>query len=87
MNQDGVPELAVGSHGEDDEQWGETNVGGVWILYLNRNGEVSLCVLFWVERGEGNNRHCLEQTNKKVFHQVYVFFFFLFKFEAERNDY
>lgn len=37
FDQDGVPELAVGTPGDDD---GGTNRGAVWILYLNSIGTV-----------------------------------------------
>ena len=37
LNNDGINDLAVGAHGDDD---GETNTGAVWILFLDTNGTV-----------------------------------------------
>jgi len=37
LNNDGIPELAVGAHRDDD---GGTDRGAVWILFFNQEGEV-----------------------------------------------
>jgi len=38
LNNDGVIDLAVGAHGDDD---GSSNRGAVWILFMNANGTVA----------------------------------------------
>lgn len=38
LNEDGVPDLAVGAPGDDDER---RNAGAVWILFLNSDGTVA----------------------------------------------
>ena len=37
INNDGLPDIAVGAYGDDD---GNTNAGAIWILFLDTNGTV-----------------------------------------------
>ena len=40
LDGDGVTDIAVGAHWDDDGQWGNSDTGAVWILFLRSNGTV-----------------------------------------------